>query len=271
MISYCIAVYRPHFAKLLLDELVRKTSCDYEILLWINVDDAGFLEFVLEKQLAAVPIRVLGITPDNIGMAGYQPLFRAARFDIIAQLDDDVLRISTNIAERAADIFARHPLVKQLVADTWQDKWTNGARYPMRDYTVYDEAEGLYEGRIDGWFSLYHRSVLAILLSLPYQKYLYIGSYAHYLIRESGCKSLLCTRFRVLHLTGPFYAHLFDRLDVEKAKFSPERHAPMIALYDDVKAAPPAKALLAHDLQVAIDGIDAFVPGVTPLQEQPPR
>ncbi|MES2603857.1 MAG: hypothetical protein V4603_02910 [Pseudomonadota bacterium] len=249
---------------------MRKTSCPYEILLWINIEDATFLEFLLDQQLADVPIRVLGITPGNIGMQGYKPLFDAARFGIIAQLDDDVIRISTGIGEMATDIFTRRPEVKQLVADTWQDKWTNGARYPLRDYQLYNADDGLYEGKIDGWCSLYHRSVLPVLLTLPYAKYQTIGAYAHYVIDKQGSKSLLCTRMRVLHLSGPYYASLFDRVEAEKAKFSPEVHAPMIALFEQVQAAPPPREVLALALQVAIDGIDAFVPGVTPLQADQP-
>jgi hypothetical protein len=40
VISYCIAVYRPTYARLLLADLVAKTSVTFEILVWLNVADA---------------------------------------------------------------------------------------------------------------------------------------------------------------------------------------------------------------------------------------
>jgi len=57
-------------------------------------------------------------------MRAYRMLFTAARYELITQIDDDVLRISPQIAERAAAIFKAHPKVRQLVADTWQDEFT---------------------------------------------------------------------------------------------------------------------------------------------------
>jgi hypothetical protein len=39
MISYCIASYRPTYSTLLVQDLIRKTSAPYEILIWLNTDD----------------------------------------------------------------------------------------------------------------------------------------------------------------------------------------------------------------------------------------
>jgi hypothetical protein len=48
MISYCVAVYRPIYARLLLAELVEKTSVPFEILVWLNVADTA-----LDAEIAA--------------------------------------------------------------------------------------------------------------------------------------------------------------------------------------------------------------------------
>ena len=37
MISYCVACYRPVYARQLIDDLIDKTAVAFEILLWINV------------------------------------------------------------------------------------------------------------------------------------------------------------------------------------------------------------------------------------------
>ena len=80
MISYCIAVYRPTYARLLLADLVAKTSVPFEILAWLNVADPT-LDREIEQAIAAgVPLRVIGRTPANIGMHAYRMLFREARF-----------------------------------------------------------------------------------------------------------------------------------------------------------------------------------------------
>src|SRR5215471_12098375 len=118
MISYCIVAYRPHYSSLLIQDLMRKTTAPWEILVWLNVDDAEFEGFL---QTTGAPVRIVGKTPENIGMEAYPRLFHEARHELIVQIDDDVIAVSKRIAEQASDIFARFPRVKQLVADVWQD------------------------------------------------------------------------------------------------------------------------------------------------------
>ena len=45
MISYCIASFRPTYSRLLIEDLVRKTTAAFEILVWLNVDDPEFKRF----------------------------------------------------------------------------------------------------------------------------------------------------------------------------------------------------------------------------------
>ncbi len=101
MISYCIALYRPIYARLLLADLARKTTAPYEILVWLNVADETLENEIAAAAAQGVPLRIVGRTPENIGMTAYRALFRAARFALIAQIDDDVVRLSRGIADRA--------------------------------------------------------------------------------------------------------------------------------------------------------------------------
>ncbi len=78
MISYCIAVYRPTYASLLLEDLVLKTTTPFEILVWLNVADAQLDNQIDSAVAAGVPLRVIGNTPHNIGMTAYPMLFRSA-------------------------------------------------------------------------------------------------------------------------------------------------------------------------------------------------
>jgi hypothetical protein len=218
MISYCIAAYRPVYCRMLLADLIRKTTVPFEILVWDNSEDADFARFLTEVAETSAVI-IVGRSSPNIGMRAYGDLFRAARYALIVQIDDDVVCVSRGIAERAAAIFASHPDVRQIVADVWQDDLTTGARPPLAQYRPVDEAAGLYDGPIDGWFSIYHRSVLPLLLSIPLTEYCFIGGAVRARLKRQRQQGLLCTQMKVFHTIGPAYASLFDMLDFEVAKY----------------------------------------------------
>jgi hypothetical protein len=188
-------------------------------LLWLNVDDAALDDFIARGTIGGWPIRVIGRTPDNIGMRAYPELFRAAQYPQIVQIDDDVLRVSHGVAELADRIFTKHPRVRQIVADVWQDEFTTGARPPLQHYRIVDETEGLLDGPIDGWFSIYHRSILPLLVSLPGHAYACIGGTVRNQLARVGQQGVLCTRMKVFHAVGPAYASLFGMLDFEVEKY----------------------------------------------------
>ena len=219
MISYCIAAYRPTYVRLLLADLVAKTTAPFEILVWLNVADAALdadIEAAINK---GVPLRVIGRTPENIGMLAYASLFRAARYPLITQIDDDIVFISRGIAERADRLFRRFPTVGQLVSDVWQDEYTTGARPPLDHYVAFDASEGLYSGPIDGWFAVYNRSILPILLDLTLEPYCGIGGMVHGRLRQRGLHGLLDRGMKVFHVIGPAYASAFGMLEFEIAKY----------------------------------------------------
>jgi hypothetical protein len=246
MISYCVAVYRPTYARLLVADLARKTAVPYEILLWLNVIDAG-LEAELAAMVAAgVPLRVLGRTPENIGMLAYRQLFRAARHPMVVQIDDDVVAVSPGIAERAARLFRRFPSVRMLVADVWQDELTTGARPPMTEYSVFDAGEGLFSGPVDGWFAVYHRSVLPLLLALPLAPYCNLGSAVSGLLAQRGLAGVLDRGMKVFHVIGPAYAQAFGMLDFEIAKYRRLGRGDIVDWYEAARSALPAHDAMAE-------------------------
>lgn len=232
MISYCIALYRPTYARLLLADLVEKTSAPFEILVWLNVADAPLDAEIDAAIRSGVPLRVVGRTPDNIGMLAYRELFRAARYPLITQIDDDVVCISRGIAQRADRLFRRFPTVRQLVADVWQDEYTTGARPPIDQYSVFDENEGLYSGPIDGWFAVYHRSILPVLLSVPVAPYLPLGGAIRAQLARRGQHGLLDRGMKVFHVIGPEYAAAFGMLEFEIDKYRRLQRYDIVAWYE---------------------------------------
>ena len=242
MISYCIASYRPAYSRHLVDELVRKTTVPYEILLWLNVADAGLDRFLTEKIGQGVPLRIMGRTPSNIGMAAYANLFASSRFEMVVQIDDDVVFISPRIAETAAEVFLRFPNIGMLTADVWQDEFTNGARPPMEHYREVDSNFGLFDGPIDGWFAVYRKSSLCRCRNLNRSRYYALGCAIRNRLRSIGQTGLLCTKIKVFHVTGPQYASYFGMLDFEIAKYTDLGLNALVDCYKS-QSIPPRDAL----------------------------
>lgn len=245
MISYCVAIYRPTYARLLLADLVEKTSVPFEILVWLNVADAELEAEIAATIVRGVPLRVLGRTPENIGMRAYATLFGAARYPLITQIDDDVVCISRGIAERADRLFRRFPIVRQLVADVWQDEYTTGARPPFDQYQTFDAGEGLYNGPIDGWFSVYHCGIQPLLASLPFAQYIALGTAARARLRQRGQLGLLDCGMKVFHVIGPAYADAFGMLAFEIEKYRRLGRHDIVAWYEGHRAGPTLPGLLA--------------------------
>jgi hypothetical protein len=249
MISYCTVVYRTWYAKLLILDLIRKTNVRYEILLWLNVHDTEFDAFLAGLIAQRHPIRILGKTPENIGMQAFPTLFGAAKYAMITQMDDDVVMVSPRIAQICKDTFEQFPHVKQLVADTWQDKFTHGARPKMDKYRLIDKIYGLYRGPIDGWFSVYHRSIMPRLIQPVREKYFYIGSAIFEELEAGGMAGYLCTRFKVFHVTEPPYVAYYGALDFEIAKYRTVGQALLVKHYEDWRNKIPPRDLLESSIK----------------------
>jgi hypothetical protein len=255
MISYCIVAYRPWYAKRLVRSLIRETSCAYEILIWLNVEDVSFERFLADEAAAGHPLRIVGKTPHNIGMAALRALFAQSRYEMITQIDDDVICVSPGVPEIAAQIFARFQQVKQLVADVWQDEFTTGARPEWSHYRAYDAAYGLYEGPIDGWFSIYHRSILPLVWSLASGEYFSLGGAVRAKLCRHGWQGLLCKQFKVFHAVGPAYASCFGALEFEIAKYARLGRREIVAWYEDARQHPIHPAILqarVHQIEAAL-------------------
>jgi len=258
MISYCVVAYRPAYARLLIEELIRKNPGPCEILVWINAADEPFVEFVKEKEAAGTPVRLIRWTPNNIGMRAFKELFLAAKYDMLVQIDDDVLRVSPDIPTIAKGIFERHDVVRQLVADVIQDPFTTGAKGGPSSYALYNGADRLYKGPIDGWFSVYHRSILPILLDSPYDLYFYLGAHVRGVLESRGMLGLLCGRMKVFHVAGPVYAHHHGLLDGEVEKFRRANMQGMADGYAKYRDKPHSRARVEEQLQKGFDDIDSF-------------
>lgn len=246
MISYCIACFRPVYSMLLIEDLIAKTTAKYEILVWLNLQDERFEKFLTEKTRAGYPVKIVGKSPENIGMQALFALFRAAQYEMIVQIDDDVVMVSKRITEWAGEIFGQFKTVRQLVADVWQDEFTTGARPPMEHYRQFSEKYELYDGPVDGWFSIYHRSIVP-LLNLPGQgKYFSLGGMVKQRLQQRGLQGLLCRKMKVFHVIGPQYASYFDMLDFEIQKYQRLGRHDIVQWYEQGRENLPGKEILSQ-------------------------
>jgi hypothetical protein len=204
--------------ELLIGELIDKTTVKYEILCWINTPDDALVKFIEDKRNRGVDIKIVG-SSNNIGMVAFIHLFKVASYDMIVQLDDDVTVITPKAAEICAEIFARYPKVGQIVSDVWQDEYTSGAHPGMNSYTPYAIEDGLYDGPIDGGFSVYHRSIMPLIMRAPYQRYFYLGAWIRGALPSINRIGVLCKKIKIFHVYGAPYASAYNLFNFEKEKF----------------------------------------------------
>jgi hypothetical protein len=122
--------------------------------------------------------------------------------------------------------------VRQLVSDVWQDEYTTGARPPIEQYSAFDAGEGLYMGPIDGWFAIYHRSILPLLLDMPMAPYFALGAAVRARLARRGQHGLLDRRMKVFHVIGPEYAAAFGMLAFEIGKYRRLNRGDIVTWYE---------------------------------------
>jgi hypothetical protein len=284
-ISYCAVVIRTKFVRMLIEDLARKTTVPYEILLWLNVEDRPFEVYVTDQARAGVPVRIVGKTPENIGMSGLGPCFSQAKGRIITQIDDDVIRISPGIAETAEFIFNRRKDVRHLSAAMWEserfyiykaygDGWNN-------IYKPVDPSLELYEGPIDGWFSMYHRDIRPLLLDLgtggdPYARaapgkppsMISVGYRVAQRLRGSkNQRPAICKMMKVFHVKGAVLLSYYDMLGVQAWKFRQLKVDPkQVVVWDTAHERVPPKSEIEPHIQEAYRAVDE--PIVLPAQRE---
>lgn len=245
--SYMLVAFRPYYASRLISEVVRKTTVPYEFLIWLNCESPFLEEYIASLASSGAPIRIVGKTPENIGMAAFGNVIAQARGRILVQVEDDVLLISRHGVEVVEDVFQRYPAVQMVGAHVWQDEYTTGARPPVKLYNPMVPAEGLYEGPIDGGFTFYRRELAEAMMDQPMRKYFGLGVGTHLKLIRAGerQKGWLSLKIRMFHVHGPIYHSCFPgMLDFEISKYRSIQYMDIAQVYEDAKSSlPPAEVL----------------------------
>jgi len=248
LISYCLVAYRAIYCRLLVEDLIRKTSVPYEILIWVNVQDDGFVKFLEEKIPQGAPIRIIGSSTDNLGMQAFKQLFPAAQGEMVVQLDDDVIAISRRAAEIAHGIFARYRDVGIVGGHVWQDRWTTGGRPPLKSYIAHNPAEGLFVGPIDGGFTVYRKSLTHLIDGMRNAPYFALGVEMIGRASQIGYRAFLCPKILMFHVTGPVYTSHFGLLDFEIEKYKAVLRKDLVAEYENARNSLPPPEEIATEI-----------------------
>jgi hypothetical protein len=95
-------------------------------------------------------------------------------------------------------------------------------------------------------------------MQIPYEQYVFIGTWAKHLLMKQEQLGLLCTKFKVLHLSGPAYAFLFDQFDFEINKYRSAGRDDIVAAYERRMKRLPSKEILETSLQQAFRVIGTY-------------
>lgn len=255
--SYLLVVLRPWYAELLLRELVKKTTASYEVLVWMNCEAPGFEALVLYLASRGCSIRIVGRSPENVGMVAFRNLIEAASGDLLVQFDDDVIMVSRRAIELCREVFSRRPDVGLLVGGVWQDEYTSGGHGKPSDYLLVDRENLLYDGPVDGGFTFYRKEAVKVLLSASFRKYWGMGAETIHNLKGKGLSGYLFGRVKMLHLHGPVYHQYFGKLDFEVEKFKSVGFRGMASVYERCLEFPP-RELVEKKLLEAEEYFDKF-------------
>jgi hypothetical protein len=137
--------------------------------------------------------------------------------------------------------------------------YTTGARPPLAAYRTFDPQESLYDGPIDGWFAIYHRSILPIIAALPFGHYFFLGAAVQQALRRRGLHGLLDTGMKVFHVVGPAYAAAFGMLEFEIEKYRHLGRQDIVQWYTSAKSSPPSVDALKHRVEQIVRTLDHLV------------
>lgn len=248
-LSYILPCSRAYYASRLLSEITKKTSLPYELFIWMNVSDDKLEKHVQSLISAGYPIRIVGKTPENIGLESLRLMIEEASGNLLIQLEDNVLFVSRKAGEVARGIFGRRKDIGMLSAEVWQDEFSSGGHPRPACYTCADTADQLYEGHIDGGFNIYPRSSVPLLLQSNFKIHFGIGSKMKARLNASKIQAYKCRRMRIFQVVSARYHSIFQgALELEMAKCKREGRDNMISAYEKEMADLPERAILKRRL-----------------------
>ena len=90
----------------------------------------------------------------------------------------------------------------------------------------------------------YNRSILPLLLDLPFEPYFSLGALLHARLAERGQHGVLDLGMKVFHVIGPEYANAFGMLEFEIAKYRRLGRPEIVDWYENRRNAAASRDVL---------------------------
>jgi GT2 family glycosyltransferase len=192
------------------EAVIRTTAkSDKEIIIWDNSsadETALYLKELEDKHdfLKAV------FNPVNIGVNAKAKAVELAKGNYIIGIDDDVIELPEEWAEKMKNAFRKVNNLGYLALDVVQDKHTNGAKHPPESYEERDYGDGitLQFGPVGGWCFMIPREVYKRVGKLrTSSKTIFFSEDGDYIIRAEmkGYISAILKDVKCYHATGEYY------------------------------------------------------------------
>lgn len=211
MLSIVVITYnRLDFFKKCISSVIETTpGIEKEIIIWDNGSSDGTREYINEISTVHNFIRPV-FSETNVGVNAKGLGFELATGEFTVCLDDDILELPENWAEKMIAAFTAEPKLGYLALDVIQNEHTTGAKLSEENYKDKEYANGivLQFGPVGGWCFMIPRTVYEIVGKLRQIKgKVFFGEDGDYntRCRLKGFKSAILKNVKCFHATGPYY------------------------------------------------------------------
>jgi glycosyltransferase involved in cell wall biosynthesis len=220
------------------DAVIANTECPFELIIMDNASDDGTSETcqMLEAQQPGV-VRHMRLKR-NIGTNAYALGFLQARYQYLVCMDDDVLALSSGWDRATVEAYQRFPRLGFLAMNVVQDKYTNGAKPDLSNYSELTASDTTIQvGPAGAWFAVTPRSVyneVGGFIFRPYKPYqLHDGKYIRKLAPKGYFAGIL-KKAVVYHATGPYWAAAYGYKKMWEVKYQ-RNYKNLLPLIDKVQ------------------------------------
>jgi glycosyltransferase involved in cell wall biosynthesis len=218
--------------------VIAKTRLPFELIIMDNASDDGTSELcqLLAKQHPGVIHHVR--LKRNYGTNAYALGFLQARYKYLVDMDDDILALSEGWDRAAIEAFHRFPRLGFLAMNVVQDKYTNGGKPDISQYTESTVSDTTLEiGPTGGWFSVTTRSIYDEVGGFVFQPYKPFpaedGKYVRQLSKYGYFAAILKEKF-VYHASGPYWNGAYGYTKLWNEKYQ-RHHKDFLPLIHDVQ------------------------------------
>jgi glycosyltransferase involved in cell wall biosynthesis len=229
---------RWRFLSYAVDAVLAHTERPFELIIMDNASDDGTSGMcqALEAMHPGV-VRHLRLER-NVGTNAYALGFLRAHYRYLVCMDDDVLALSSGWDQATIDAFQRFPRLGFLAMNVVQDKYTNGAKPDISQYSESTACDTTIErGPTGAWFAVTTRAIyneVGGFIFRPHKPYqLHDGNYIRKLSKRGYFAGILKNSM-VYHAAGPYWAAAYGYKQMWEVKYR-RNHRSHLPLIDNVR------------------------------------